>query len=314
MGPSKITQENRGLAIVHAVCADMDAIWRPTTSFDLGIDGQVEFLEPDSTVSTGYIIAVQVKSGESYFRRSNSTHVKYYPSKRNRRYWQRLNLPVILILHNPSENLTIYARVKPQLEEDGPILLRRDSYFEISAREDLLELAHDDAAFPPVDDTLLDFQNAILPVGQGQISGIEFLLACTNRSATYFELRMCRIVEVVSMAGDTDDIMIGSEAYEFIHRCVVKCWGTRITDPFVGEFELMWYELSMVPDIVVSLTTYGQKVLGHLWSHLDRYFAVSAFPNLSGQGTQAVAEAISMAAQRESDRLDDSDNLGEVHR
>ena len=76
----------------------------------------------------------------------------------------------------------------------------------------------------------------------------------------------------------------------------------------------MWYELSMVPDIVVPLTTYGQEVLGHLWSHLDRYLAVSAFPNLSGQSTQAVAEAISMAAQRKSDRLDDSDKLGEVPR
>ena len=299
---------------VHAVCTDMHAIWRATPSPDLGIDGQVEFLEPESIVSTGYIIAVQVKSGESYFRHSNSTHVKYYPSKMHRRYWQRLNLPVVLILHNPSENLAIYDRVKPQLANEGPILLRRDSYFEISAREDLLKLAHDDTALPSVDDTLLGFQKAILPVGQGQISGIEFLLACTNRSATYFELRMCRIVEVISMAGDTDGIMIGSETYEFIHRCVVKCWGSRITDPFVSEFELMWYELSMVPDIVVPLTTYGQEVLGHLWSHLDRYLAVSAFPNLSGQSTQAVAEAISMAAQRKSDRLDDSDKLGEVPR
>ena len=288
----------------------MDAIWRATPSSDLGIDGQVEFLEPGSTVSTGYIIAVQVKSGESYFRPGNSTHVKYCPSKMHRRYWQHLNLPVILILHNPSEDLTIYAKVKPQLANEGPILLRRDSYFEISAREDLLELAHDDTALPSVDDTLLGFQKAILPVRQGQISGIEFLLACTNHPATYFELRMCRIAEVIRMAGDTE----GSETSEFIHRCVVKCWGSRITDPFVSEFELMWYELYMVPDIVVPLTTYGQKVLGHLWGHLDRYLAVSAFPNLSGQGTQAVAEAISMAAQRESDRLDDSDNLGEVLR
>ena len=314
MRPSNIIQERKGIEKVQAVCTGMTAIWRTTPSPDLGIDGQVEFLEPGSVVSTGYLIAVQVKSGESYFRRSNSTHVKYYPSERHRRYWQRLNLPVVLILHNPSEDLTIYARVKPQLANKGPILLRRDSHFEISAREDLLGMARDDTALPSAADTLLGFQKAILPVRQGQISGIEFLLACTNHPATYFELRMCRIAEVIRMAGDTDGIMIGSETYEFIHRCVVKCWGSRITDPFVSEFELMWYELSMVPDIVVPLTTYGQEVLGHLWSHLDRYLAFSAFPNLSGQGSQAVAEAISMAAQRESDRLDDSDNLGEVPR
>ena len=314
MRPSNVTQEHRGLAKVHAVCAEMDAIWRATPSSDLGIDGQVEFLAPESAVSTGSIIAVQVKSGESYFRQSNSMHVKYYPSKRHRRYWQRLNLPVVLILHDPSEDLTIYARVKHQLATEGPILLRRDSYFEKSAREDLLELACDDTALPSVDDTLLGFQKTILPVRQGHISGIEFLLACTNRSATYLELRMCRVAEVVRMAGDNGGKTIGSEAYEFIHQCVVKCWGGRITDPFFSEFELMWYELCMVPDIIVSLTTYGQEVLRHLWGHLDRYLAVSAFPNLSGQGTQAVAEAISMAAQRVSDRLDVSDKLGEVPR
>ncbi|RJE13301.1 hypothetical protein C0U42_16375 [Bacillus cereus] len=34
---------------------------------DLGIDGVIEFLEEDKSVSTGLMVGVQVKSGPSYF-------------------------------------------------------------------------------------------------------------------------------------------------------------------------------------------------------------------------------------------------------
>ncbi len=36
---NNIQKENIGIAEVHKVCAKMNAIWRPTTNNDLGIDG-----------------------------------------------------------------------------------------------------------------------------------------------------------------------------------------------------------------------------------------------------------------------------------
>lgn len=65
---SNIMQEHAGLVWVHKVCMEMHAIWRPGSSNDMGIDGHIEFLEQGSSVSTGLIIGVQLKSGPSYFK------------------------------------------------------------------------------------------------------------------------------------------------------------------------------------------------------------------------------------------------------
>ncbi len=59
-------QEDRGLIQAHAACVAMHAIWRPTPCHDLGVDGQIEFLEEgDSVISTGKIVAAQIKSGQA---------------------------------------------------------------------------------------------------------------------------------------------------------------------------------------------------------------------------------------------------------
>ena len=100
MAESLISLEHRGLAKVHMICAELDSIWRPTIHNDLGVDGQIELLEETSVISTGKIIAVQVKSGSSYFQYENEQSVKFYPKKKHRKYWQRLIIPVILVLHD----------------------------------------------------------------------------------------------------------------------------------------------------------------------------------------------------------------------
>jgi hypothetical protein len=125
MSDSNIMQEHRGIAKVHSICAEMNAIWRATCASDLGIDGQIEFLEPGKAVSTGCLVAVQVKSGPSYFTTTRGNEVTFQPTQKHRRYWTRLALPVVLVLHDPDRNLTIYARVKPQLVNDGPIVPAR---------------------------------------------------------------------------------------------------------------------------------------------------------------------------------------------
>ena len=60
---STIQQEHRGYARVHSICAEIHAIWRPLSYNDLGVDGYIEFLEPNTVISTALLAAVQVKSG-----------------------------------------------------------------------------------------------------------------------------------------------------------------------------------------------------------------------------------------------------------
>jgi hypothetical protein len=308
-----VLQEDKGLVKIHGVCTQMDAIWRPTPCHDLGIDGQVEFLEPNTAYSTGYILAVQSKSGPSYFIHEDTDTVKYYPDRKHREYWKRLALPVILILHDPERDLTIYARVKNQLSGDGPIVLRKSDVFTPLIRDELLGIARQDLMSMPPARILDEFKAVTLDREEGRvISGIEFLLASTT--ADYFELRMCRVVSLFKLVAYSNGIGIGSDDYDFIQRNVLKIHAHNLTAPFLEEFERVWYDLKMVPDIAVPLSPLGMDVLGHLWSNIGTYLSADAFTQLHLQNTKLIAKMISDDAQRESDRLDSSDRLGEVAR
>lgn len=315
MKKSNLTQEQKGLAKVHSVCAQMDAVWRPTPGTDIGVDGQIEFLEIGTAVSTGHIVAAQIKSGKSYFKSRDRINIKYYPSKKHRRYWERLNLPVILILHDPDNDLTIYVRVKPQIKNEGPLLVPKDQVFSPQARPELLIAAKNDVELMPPAKILDGLKGVTLNLSEGHdITGIEFLLACTNPRSEYFELRMCRITTLIGLASPERYISINSDTYEFILRCTLKCWASKLTESFEREFEEFWYGLKMVPDIAVPLTAIGLDVLGHLWSRLDTYLSIETFSHLGCSDSRALATIISDNAQAESSKLDASDRLGEVPR
>lgn len=308
-------QEDNGLAKIHTVCAKMDAIWRPTPCHDLGIDGQIEFLEPNTARSSGYILAVQSKSGPSYFRQEDSDAVSYYPERKHREYWARLSLPVVLVLHDPERHLTIFARVKNQLPAGGPIRVRKSDLFVPSARQELLGIAQQDAKMLPPESILDEFKAVTLCRPDDKtISGIEFLLATTNILSCYFELRMCRVVALFELLAVNTGIGIGSDDYDFIQRNIMKIHSHGLTAPFLQEFEHMWYELGMVPDLAVPLSPLGMDVLGHLWSRLSSYLSVDSFSHLHMAESTGLAEVISREAQQASDRLDCSDRLGEVPR
>ena len=61
-------QARRGIAAVQNYAAAKGLIWRETGTGDVGIDGQLEFVNPDG-FATGRTIAMQVKAGPSFFQR-----------------------------------------------------------------------------------------------------------------------------------------------------------------------------------------------------------------------------------------------------
>ena len=96
----------------------MEWIWREQSVLDFGIDGHIEIVGEDGE-PTGQLIAVQVKSGPSYFRRGESTF-PYYVDERHVKYWDQHCLPTILVLHNPVNDLTVWqwADLKTARETD----------------------------------------------------------------------------------------------------------------------------------------------------------------------------------------------------
>jgi hypothetical protein len=301
---SDLLQEDRGLIEVHKACIAMQAIWRPTPCHDLGVDGQIEFLEiADNVISTGKIIAIQVKSGPSYFKNQTKTHVKYYPSKKHRRYWQALNLPIVLVLHNPDTNQTIYTEVKAQLDSDETVLVPLKNKFDQSSRTNILSLCDH------IDDPLkilrkLKLATLITELGK-QISGIEFLLACLNPAHEYFELRMARISTMLELSTEEGGICIGSDTYDFIHRCSLICLGARISESFAETYDHQWYDLHQVPDFIVPLTPFGTRVAGCLIENANELVSTASFLRHQQSDAREVALFIERVCQRESEKMDD---------
>lgn len=269
-------QEDRGLLQVHAACVEMHAIWRPTPCHDLGIDGQIEFLEYEqSVISTGKIVGVQVKSGPSYFLNKTDEGVKYYPTEKHRVYWAQVNIPMILVLHNPETSTTIYVDVKDQIEVPEPILVPHKNNLDGLARHTILELCdrQDDPA--KVLGRLAKTRLSIQP--NSIITGIEFLLCCLPQDHEYFDLKMTRIGTLIEIVNTRDWIHCGRDFYEYIERCSLICIEAKIAEPFAESFEEQWFDYGLVPDIRVPLTSFGRRVAEYLIANADKYVALQSF-------------------------------------
>lgn len=105
-----------GFNAIEAIFLKMRWIFREQPIRDYGIDAQVEI--KNGANPTGKLIALQIKSGSSYFRTRGSNYV-YYGKRRHLDYWDNHSLPVFIILHDPVENLTLWQRVDRRLVKMG---------------------------------------------------------------------------------------------------------------------------------------------------------------------------------------------------
>lgn len=98
--------EEQGL-IGHmlTICADANAIFRPVTMFDYGIDGEVEFKDPKTGKASGRKIYVQLKSGNSYLRsrKRDGKEIFDLTNDRHLQYWQNQPVDVYLVVRQHDE-------------------------------------------------------------------------------------------------------------------------------------------------------------------------------------------------------------------
>lgn len=101
-----------GLIVEH----ELGWIFREQSTSDYGIDALIEERGPDGK-PTGKLVALQIKSGPSYFKPKGAGYV-YYGEKRHLRYWANHSLPVFIILHNPETQTTLWQKVDRGLIEE----------------------------------------------------------------------------------------------------------------------------------------------------------------------------------------------------
>lgn len=117
MAKSTDQTDRAGILAVGAIFTSLDWAFREQPTSDFGIDAQAEKLNADG-LGGGKLIALQIKSGTSYFRKRGNDFV-YYGEERHREYWTNHSLPVFVILHDPDSKLTLWQKVESHLIEEG---------------------------------------------------------------------------------------------------------------------------------------------------------------------------------------------------
>ena len=109
---AKRKTEYEGVLFVHQVVNQQGSIYRPIhQEEDTGIDGIIELVEDEE--AQGLLVAVQVKSGDSYARADkfivpvDEAHLVY---------WQSLMLPVVVVCYSPSRELAAWQSLSHYLE------------------------------------------------------------------------------------------------------------------------------------------------------------------------------------------------------
>lgn len=109
------TTDRSGIYKCGATFEKIGFIFREQTICDYGIDAIIE--RKDEKYPSGKLIAVQIKSGDSYFKERKDDKVVFRGENKHYDYWLNHSLPVIIVLYSPSNDKLIWETFNEQKAE-----------------------------------------------------------------------------------------------------------------------------------------------------------------------------------------------------
>ncbi len=104
--------EIQGVDTARIIFRKLGFVFREEPVKDYGIDAIVELREENYL--SGRLIAVQIKSGDSYFAKVKDNKVTYHGNIKHYNYWLNHSLPVIIVLYSPTKNECIWEVINKQ--------------------------------------------------------------------------------------------------------------------------------------------------------------------------------------------------------
>lgn len=108
MEPSANTDRIGVYGVGQIVQSDLAWIFREQVTSDYGIDAQLEVVDGKNV--TGKLIAAQIKSGPSWFKRTTGGWW-FYPKADHLEYWLDHSLPVIVVFYDPETKKSYWESV-----------------------------------------------------------------------------------------------------------------------------------------------------------------------------------------------------------
>lgn len=148
MMDNRETIDRFGIYKCGEICEKIGFIFREQTIRDYGIDAIIE--RNDEKYPSGKLIAVQIKSGNSYFKEMKEDKVVFRGENKHYDYWLNHSLPVIIVLYSPSNDKCIWEIFNEQkaekTEKGWKINIPYNQKLEDS-REQLQELADNQSEY-----------------------------------------------------------------------------------------------------------------------------------------------------------------------
>lgn len=140
--------ERQGVYKCGLIFSELGFIFREQTIGDYGIDAIIEARE--GNYLSGRLIAVQIKSGESYFSEAKNNYIVFRGDGKHYNYWMDYSLPVIIVLYSPSSEECIWESFNKQTaircKSGWKIMIPRQQTL-INSREKLQNLSNNQSDF-----------------------------------------------------------------------------------------------------------------------------------------------------------------------
>ncbi len=263
------SQERLGVNAVAEAIAKIGQIWRETPMADVGIDGQIEYVSPEG-FATGRMIAVQIKSGPSFFQESQGDWV-FYPEEKHRFYWERFPLPVLIIIHNPETNLSYWQdarqvlRVAKSTDAKGIIIPKSNVLQSTGAQTLFKGFTVIDQDFMSVEEVLnylikAKSNNASFPVSYFNL----FCSGLTNICRSlYFGMDVAITVAEVELHNQNSPfgVGMGDSEHNFLFEYIKFIVHQHIADVDFSDCMIDWYDRAMQPSFMAPLTSRGKELV-----------------------------------------------------
>ena len=112
----KVTSQSiigqQGVNHIERIVQKMGYIWRTTSIFDVGIDGEIEIRDPVTGEMTNAIIKVQSKATTKPFQSETANSFEYHCEQKDLDYWLRGNVPIVLVVCRPDTDEAYWVSIR----------------------------------------------------------------------------------------------------------------------------------------------------------------------------------------------------------
>ena len=106
------TTERLGVSRLEFYFSSHGWLFREQMTHDYGIDAHIEIV--NDTYPTGALIAIQIKSGMSFFSEETEEAYIFRTEDKHISYWSNHSLPVILVLYNPDDDILFWQAINEE--------------------------------------------------------------------------------------------------------------------------------------------------------------------------------------------------------